>query len=106
MKCGSSRATPFLSDAEQLLNEGYAGRASGLANGRLQHSAGIEYAGKSSSAPTLNGSPPAFASGRFASDSQRSEKSGVPRGIRTLVTAVKGRCPGPLDDGDKRKANP
>src|SRR5690606_20288646 len=24
----------------------------------------------------------------------------VPRGIRTLVTAVKGRCPGPLDDGD------
>ena len=25
---------------------------------------------------------------------------GVPRGIRTPVTAVKGRCPGPLDDGD------
>src|SRR4029079_4780355 len=24
----------------------------------------------------------------------------VPRGIRTPVTAVKGRCPGPLDDGD------
>jgi hypothetical protein len=27
-------------------------------------------------------------------------RSGVPRGIRTPVTAVKGRCPGPLDDGD------
>src|SRR6516162_9733628 len=26
--------------------------------------------------------------------------SGVPKGIRTPVTAVKGRCPGPLDDGD------
>ena len=25
---------------------------------------------------------------------------GVPRGIRTPVVAVKGRCPGPLDDGD------
>src|SRR5438067_711331 len=25
---------------------------------------------------------------------------GVPTEIRTLVTAVKGRCPGPLDDGD------
>ena len=24
----------------------------------------------------------------------------VPRGTRTPVTAVKGRCPGPLDDGD------
>src|SRR5579863_1927520 len=28
--------------------------------------------------------------------------SGVPKGIRTPVTAVKGRCPGPLDDGDNR----
>src|SRR6185437_1266681 len=28
--------------------------------------------------------------------------SGVPDGIRTRVTAVKGRCPGPLDDGDAR----
>ncbi len=27
--------------------------------------------------------------------------SGVPNGIRTRVTAVKGRCPGPLDDGDR-----
>ena len=27
-------------------------------------------------------------------------KSGVPKGIRTPVTAVKGRCPRPLDDGD------
>ena len=25
---------------------------------------------------------------------------GVPRGIRTPVAAVKGRCPRPLDDGD------
>src|SRR5690242_18791500 len=34
----------------------------------------------------------------------RSERTpliyGVPDGIRTRVTAVKGRCPGPLDDGD------
>ena len=27
---------------------------------------------------------------------------GVPNGIRTRVTAVKGRCPRPLDDGDAR----
>jgi hypothetical protein len=27
---------------------------------------------------------------------------GVPKGIRTPVTAVKGRCPRPLDDGDSR----
>src|SRR5262249_42729495 len=27
---------------------------------------------------------------------------GVPTGIRTPVIAVKGRCPRPLDDGDKR----
>ena len=27
-------------------------------------------------------------------------KDGVPKGIRTPVTAVKGRCPRPLDDGD------
>ncbi len=26
--------------------------------------------------------------------------NGVPKGIRTPVTAVKGRCPRPLDDGD------
>src|ERR1043165_8195581 len=26
--------------------------------------------------------------------------AGVPTGIRTPVTAVKGRCPRPLDDGD------
>ena len=25
---------------------------------------------------------------------------GVPKGIRTPVTAVKGQCPRPLDDGD------
>ncbi len=29
---------------------------------------------------------------------------GVPRGIRTPVTAVKGRCPRPLDDGDARRS--
>ena len=28
---------------------------------------------------------------------------GVPTGIRTPVTAVKGRCPRPLDDGDPNK---
>ncbi len=28
-------------------------------------------------------------------------KNGVPRGVRTPVTAVKGRCPRPLDDGDQ-----
>ena len=27
---------------------------------------------------------------------------GVPKGIRTPVTAVKGRCPRPLDDGDTK----
>ena len=26
--------------------------------------------------------------------------TGVPKGIRTPVTAVKGQCPRPLDDGD------
>jgi hypothetical protein len=29
-----------------------------------------------------------------------SGQNGVPTEIRTLVAAVKGRCPGPLDDGD------
>ncbi len=28
------------------------------------------------------------------------KKSGVPKGIRTPVAAVKGQCPRPLDDGD------
>ena len=27
---------------------------------------------------------------------------GVPYGIRTRVAAVKGRCPKPLDEGDKK----
>src|SRR5271154_4666910 len=31
---------------------------------------------------------------------------GVPKGIRTPVTAVKGRCPRPLDDGDKGRKMP
>ena len=30
----------------------------------------------------------------------REEENGVPTGVRTPVTAVKGRCPRPLDDGD------
>ena len=30
----------------------------------------------------------------------RSELTGVPYGIRTRVTAVKGRCPRPLDEGN------
>ena len=29
---------------------------------------------------------------------------GVPMGVRTPVTAVKGRCPRPLDDGDMDSA--
>jgi site-specific DNA recombinase len=36
----------------------------------------------------------------------RRKSCDVPRGIRTLVTAVKGRCPGPLDDGDDENAGP
>ena len=28
------------------------------------------------------------------------ENNGIPKGVRTPVTAVKGRCPRPLDDGD------
>ena len=31
--------------------------------------------------------------------------SGVPKGIRTPVTAVKGQCPRPLDDGDVTNTN-
>ncbi len=30
------------------------------------------------------------------------DRSGIPKGIRTPVTAVKGRCPRPLDDRDTR----
>jgi hypothetical protein len=37
---------------------------------------------------------------RVITDSLFSPKTGVPTGIRTPVTAVKGRCPRPLDDGD------
>ena len=29
-------------------------------------------------------------------------RNGVPKGIRTPVTAVKGQCPRPLDDGDTK----
>ena len=34
---------------------------------------------------------------------QVTELLGVPTGIRTPVTSVKGRCPRPLDDGDLRQ---
>src|SRR5579862_5220194 len=37
--------------------------------------------------------------------SQLTDFIGVPKGIRTPVTAVKGRCPGPLDDGDGAEPN-
>ena len=30
-------------------------------------------------------------------------RSGIPKGIRTPVTAVKGRCPRPLDDRDAKE---
>src|SRR5688500_7837798 len=33
-------------------------------------------------------------------------KASDPSGIRTRVAAVKGRCPGPLDDGAKRAREP
>ncbi len=32
------------------------------------------------------------------------KESGIPKGIRTPVTAVKGRCPRPLDDRDTELA--
>src|SRR4030095_5678665 len=32
----------------------------------------------------------------------KAESNGDPNGIRTRVTAVKGRCPGPLDDRDTK----
>jgi hypothetical protein len=32
------------------------------------------------------------------------EINGVPKGIRTPVVAVKGRCPRPLDDGDSNSS--
>ena len=35
----------------------------------------------------------------------KENKDGVPKGIRTPVTAVKGRCPRPLDDGDNFTLN-
>ena len=34
------------------------------------------------------------------------KNGGVPKGIRTPVTAVKGQCPRPLDDGDLDLINP
>ncbi len=33
------------------------------------------------------------------------QNCGVPRGSRTPVIAVKGRCPRPLDDGDNTRNN-
>ena len=37
---------------------------------------------------------------RLSYRSTEKNKFGVPKGIRTPVTAVKGRCPRPLDDRD------
>ena len=37
---------------------------------------------------------------RVSSDFIGKISLGVPKGIRTPVAAVKGRCPRPLDDGD------
>ncbi len=39
--------------------------------------------------------------GRYSNRLNYRSATGVPRGIRTPVTAVKGRCPRPLDDGDR-----
>lgn len=40
---------------------------------------------------------------RYSGDNVfHSLSDGVPKGIRTPVTAVKGRCPRPLDDGDTK----
>ena len=36
----------------------------------------------------------------------RLQQDGVPKGIRTPVIAVKGRCPRPLDDGDMEANKP
>ena len=41
-----------------------------------------------------------IAGNKKATDISGFFESGVPTGIRTPVTAVKGRCPRPLDDGD------
>ena len=38
--------------------------------------------------------------GLFLKDCNEPKIIGVPKGIRTPVTAVKGQCPRPLDDGD------
>ena len=37
---------------------------------------------------------------RSTRDTENTSKTGVPKGIRTPVAAVKGQCPRPLDDGD------
>ena len=36
----------------------------------------------------------------FGNQDMLTTMCGVPKGIRTPVTAVKGQCPRPLDDGD------
>ena len=41
-----------------------------------------------------------FVKEQFVKKIKKSSLNGVPTGIRTPVTAVKGRCPRPLDDGD------
>ena len=57
-------------------------------------------------APQVHPDPAGWAEGlrhrpKFLHSWPRS--SGVPTGIRTPVTAVKGRCPRPLDDGDSKQ---
>jgi hypothetical protein len=45
-----------------------------------------------------------FGSRRTGDNVFHSLSDGVPKGIRTPVTAVKGQCPRPLDDGDTKIA--
>ena len=45
-----------------------------------------------------------FSVSRTGDNVFHSLSDGVPKGIRTPVTAVKGQCPRPLDDGDTKIA--
>ncbi len=59
-------------------------------------------AGSNTAAKEPPGMPAASAGSRAVAATQ-TDRNGVPRGIRTPVAAVKGRCPRPLDDGDPGK---